>query len=58
MDSATAEFTKQGRALRKAADNVYTGLHEKYTVEWNALQELAKRYEETFGQLEGLYVQD
>ena len=42
IDSATAELTKQARALRKATDNVYKGLHKKSTVERNALQEPAQ----------------
>ena len=37
IDSVTAELTKQARALRKATDNVYKGLHKKSTVERNAL---------------------
>ncbi|KAJ7384851.1 hypothetical protein OS493_019528 [Desmophyllum pertusum] len=58
-NNTTAELSRQAKALRNAADNVYTAIQERSTVvDESTLLVPTRKYEEILNDLEGLYAQD
>lgn len=57
--NTTAELSRQAKALRNAADDVYAALRDKSAaVHESTLREPTQKYEDILGELEGLYAQD
>ncbi|KAJ7365156.1 hypothetical protein OS493_007805 [Desmophyllum pertusum] len=59
IQNTTAELSRQAKALRNAADNVYTAIQERSTVvDESTLLVPTRKYKEILNDLEGLYAQD